>query len=602
MNISIRYRIFLPLILSIILGVGGIGAISYEAVVGQNEIQSLVQSAFKAKSLASETGEALAGASDIVDRVVEMTNFISAADVKSRFDAANAEVDARIEEIAALPLGDELAAKMEAVETAHEAWRADADLVLGLKSAEEIPTAEKLARSLEATQKQIAELNSMVESVAAQSISHANNALKDRIALLLEIAGALALAGLAGLLILGRSISRPILALADRMDGLAEGNTDLPIPHATRSDEIGRMAACVEVFRRNAIEQARLRHEGDRIRTEAETQREQDRREAENDAQRRLEAATSGLALGLRRLASGDLAFRLNDRFSAEFEALREDFNQSVEQLAQTLSAVMRSAETIDSGTLAIQSGALELASRTAEQAASLEETAASLNEVTTQVQQSTKTADDARKAADEASFAATSSADVVSRAVAAMGQIENSSSQINNIIGVIDQIAFQTNLLALNAGVEAARAGEAGKGFAVVAQEVRELAQRSGNAAREIKTLIARSSEEVQSGVTLVNKAGTALFAISSHISNINTYMDAISTNAREQSGSLLQVNASMHQMDVVTQQNAARVSEAEASSRLLAAETEQLRGLVSRFTLRESGVAASHRDRRYA
>ncbi|KEQ03232.1 hypothetical protein GV67_07400 [Pseudorhizobium pelagicum] len=99
----------------------------------------------------------------------------------------------------------------------------------------------------------------------------------------------------------------------------------------------------------------------------------------------------------------------------------------------------------------------------------------------------------------------------VVANAVDAMGQIENSSSQISNIIGVIDEIAFQTNLLALNAGVEAARAGDAGKGFAVVAQEVRELAQRSAQAAKEIKDLIRNSTVEVE-GVKLVSDTGEAL------------------------------------------------------------------------------------------
>src|SRR5689334_18779623 len=137
------------------------------------------------------------------------------------------------------------------------------------------------------------------------------------------------------------------------------------------------------------------------------------------------------------------------------------------------------------------------------------------------------------------------------------MDAIQQSSNGITNIIGVIDDIAFQTNLLALNAGVEAARAGEAGKGFAVVAQEVRELAQRSAQAAKEIKGLIQTSGSEVSNGVALVKETGEALKIIESHVVTINGQLDAIATSAREQSVGLAEVNTAVNQMDQVTQQN---------------------------------------------
>src|SRR5690606_3533557 len=109
-----------------------------------------------------------------------------------------------------------------------------------------------------------------------------------------------------------------------------------------------------------------------------------------------------------------------------------------------------------------------------------------------------------------------------------------------SNIIGVIDDIAFQTNLLALNAGVEAARAGEAGKGFAVVAQEVRELAQRSANAAKEIKALITTSGEQVRNGVSLVGQTGKALEQIVLEVQDINSNVIAIVEASREQATGL--------------------------------------------------------------
>jgi methyl-accepting chemotaxis protein len=199
----------------------------------------------------------------------------------------------------------------------------------------------------------------------------------------------------------------------------------------------------------------------------------------------------------------------------------------------------------------------------------------------------STKRTEEARGVATQANSSATASSRVVAHAEEAMRKIEQSSQQISNIIGVIDEIAFQTNLLALNAGVEAARAGEAGKGFAVVAQEVRELAQRSANAAKEIKALIHNSTTEVSSGVDLVRQTGEALRTIGGYIAEMNTHMDAIAISAKEQSTGLSEVNQAVNAMDQTTQQNAAMVEESNAASAALAGEAAKLRELISQFSI---------------
>ena len=156
----------------------------------------------------------------------------------------------------------------------------------------------------------------------------------------------------------------------------------------------------------------------------------------------------------------------------------------------------------------------------------------------------------------------------MVVEATQAMNAIEGSSGEIARKIRVIDDIAFQTNLLALNAGVEAARAGEAGRGFAVVAQEVRELAQRSANAAKDIKTLILKSGEEVQIGVRHVQETGTSLSEIEGHVLKINDHINEIATAARQQSVGLQEVSTAINEMDQVTQRNAAMVEESSAFS----------------------------------
>ncbi|WP_082475498.1 methyl-accepting chemotaxis protein [Rhizobium sp. Leaf341] len=437
-------------------------------------------------------------------------------------------------------------------------------------------------------------LNTIIDGIVAESRSTAvrqgdanQQVIQTAIQLAIVLSGAAVLIGILSIYLALSQVARPIRRITGAMANLAKGDTVSVIPFADRTDEVGSMAGAVEVFRQAAIANKRMEAEAEAARVQSEADRIADQKQAEADATVRLQVATSGLAAGLQRLASGDLAFQLTEAFAPEFEALRHDFNTSVSQLGSTLSAIAESISTMDSGTREISAGADDLSKRTEQQAASLEETAAALDEITANVNASTKRTSEARSVATQANDGAVSSAKVVSHAEEAMERIEGSSQQISNIIGVIDEIAFQTNLLALNAGVEAARAGDAGKGFAVVAQEVRELAQRSAQAAKEIKGLIQSSSNEVQNGVRLVRDASLALNTIGNFITEINTHVEAIATSAREQSLGLAEVNQAVNALDQTTQQNAAMVEQSTAASASLAVEAGKLRDLVSQFKL---------------
>lgn len=410
--------------------------------------------------------------------------------------------------------------------------------------------------------------------------------------LIATAAGSLAII-VAAIVFVALGITAPLTRIAASMKVLAAGNTDADIPYTGRGDEIGAMAAAVSVFRDAAIEKKGLEAEAAKMREQAESELAEARKRADMEAAERLQIATSGLAAGLRRLAAGDLDFDLAEAFAPDFEALRHDFNQSVTQLHNALADISRSISAMDAGTREIANGAHDLSRRTEQQASSLEETAAALHQITTNVANATKRTIEARRIASQANDSATRSAAVVNHAEEAMKGIEVSSGEISNIIGVIDEIAFQTNLLALNAGVEAARAGDAGKGFAVVAQEVRELAQRSAQAAKEIKGLITNSAAEVGNGVKLVRETGEALKDIGGFIIEINQHMEAIAASALEQSEGLSEINSAINSMDQNTQRNAAMAEESNAASNTLALEAAHLRDLVAQFRLQDSDTA---------
>ncbi|MBB4953344.1 methyl-accepting chemotaxis protein [Agrobacterium vitis] len=417
-----------------------------------------------------------------------------------------------------------------------------------------------------------------------------------------------------------RGIVNPIRTLTANMAKIAKGELNEKAPGTERQDEIGEMARTLEIFRANRLQMQQMEQQeaalhsqsrdlqssisvivaaaaaGDFSQRIGKSYDDKDLAHFADSVNQLVENVDLGIT-EVRRvvaaLSSSDLTQAMRGNFQGAFAELQTNVNQAMTTLRATMQSIRGAGSTITDNSSELSSSANQLARRTEQQAAALEETAAALEEITTTVRTSTERANEATKMVEQTRESADKSGNIVRSAIEAMGRIEQSSQKISQIISVIDEIAFQTNLLALNAGVEAARAGEAGRGFAVVAQEVRELAQRSANAAREIKSLINASADEVKGGVSLVLSTGQALDEIVEQVSRVNGHVSSIARAAQEQSMALGEINTSVNHMDQMTQQNAAMVEETTAASQVLANEARQLQIQLDRFRLEENASA---------
>ncbi|CZT35363.1 methyl-accepting chemotaxis protein [Rhizobium sp. 9140] len=435
---------------------------------------------------------------------------------------------------------------------------------------------------------------------------------------------AIALGGFVSLLVARRGIVAPVREMTGVMRALSEGRLDVGTMDTARRDEIGEMARALDVFRRNAIAMRDMKAQEAALQASSSDLQSSiasvvaaavagdftariDRDYGSPDLNRfaasvnelvgSVDQAIAELRRVIEALSQADLTQSMNGRFQGAFGELQANVNATMVTLRSTMESVRGAGSTISESSAELSGAANDLSKRTEQQAAALEETAAALDEITATVRTASMRANEAQDMVRETKASAERSGAIVRSAVDAMGRIEDSSSRIGQIIGVIDEIAFQTNLLALNAGVEAARAGEAGRGFAVVAQEVRELAQRSANAAKEIKTLISASASEVEGGVTLVRSTGTALLEIETLVNQVNGHVESIATASREQATALGEINTSVNHMDQMTQKNAAMVEETTAASETLADQSRQLQQLLARFRLEQGYEAGARR-----
>jgi len=232
-----------------------------------------------------------------------------------------------------------------------------------------------------------------------------------------------------------------------------------------------------------------------------------------------------------------------------------------------------------------ISSSSQSMASGATQQASSIEETSAALEELSTQTTKNATSADEANNLSSAATQTANKGNSTVEKMIVSMNEMNESSKKISNIIKVIDEIAFQTNLLALNAAVEAARAGEHGKGFAVVAEEVRNLAQRSANAAKDTASLIEDSIKKTDEGTKMAAESGAVLKDIVVNSEKATSLIADIATASKEQADGVEQINKAVAEMDKITQSNAASAEETAAASEEMSAQSESLLDVVGRL-----------------
>ena len=345
--------------------------------------------------------------------------------------------------------------------------------------------------------------------------------------------------------IIARGIARPVVQATRVAEQIARGDFSERLDFH-RSDEVGRLA--------NAMDNMSTRL-----------------------------TATADLA---KEIAGGNLS--VDVQLSSEKDKLGQALQTMVLDLNEVLGQVDTAVAQVAAGARQLSDSSQSLSQASTEQASSLEQSSAAMTQIGGQTKQNAQNATQASYLSTEARDFAKQGNDQMIQMVDSMNAINESSKHISKIIKVIDEIAFQTNLLALNAAVEAARAGKHGKGFAVVAEEVRNLAARSAKAAQETTSMIEASVEKISAGAQIAESTAEALRSIFTSVGKTTDLIAEIAAASNEQADGITQVNQGLDQLAQVTQQNTANAEAGAAASEEFSAQTEQLRRLVARFTLK--------------